>query len=262
MGFLDFTLWDFLDIILVALIMYYVYKVTRGTQAPNIITGILVIYLLWIVVQALNMEMLSAILGQITGVGVIALIIVFQPEIRRFLQVIGNRSRQRQHSFLGKLFDLGGEEKQVNVSFLAPIIKACSDMSQTKTGALIVIQKETDLASVIETGIVVDSAISAALLKNIFFKNSPLHDGAVIIRDARIAAAKCVLPSTQNEVPVSFGMRHRAALGISELTDAIVVVVSEETGAISVAHNGQINCDISPTALQEEIMTLMITPGR
>lgn len=262
MGFLDFTLWDFLDIILVALIMYYVYKVTRGTQAPNIITGILVIYLLWIVVQALNMEMLSAILGQITGVGVIALIIVFQPEIRRFLQVIGNRSRQRQHSFLGKLFDLGGEEKQVNVSFLAPIVKACSDMSQTKTGALIVIQKETDLASVIETGIVVDSAISAALLKNIFFKNSPLHDGAVIIRDARIAAAKCVLPSTQNEVPVSFGMRHRAALGISELTDAIVVVVSEETGAISVAHNGQINCDISPTALQEEIMTLMITPGR
>ncbi len=262
MGFLDFTLWDFLDIILVALIMYYVYKVTRGTQAPNIITGILVIYLLWIVVQALNMEMLSAILGQITGVGVIALIIVFQPEIRRFLQVIGNRSRQRQHSFLGKLFDLGGEEKQVNVSFLAPIVKACSDMSQTKTGALIVIQKETDLASVIETGIVIDSAISAALLKNIFFKNSPLHDGAVIIRDARIAAAKCVLPSTQNEVPVSFGMRHRAALGISELTDAIVVVVSEETGAISVAHNGQINCDISPTALQEEIMTLMITPGR
>ncbi len=262
MGFIDFTLWDLLDIVSVALIMYYVYKLTRGTQAPNIITGILVIYLLWILVQALNMEMLSAILGQIIGVGVIALIIVFQPEIRRFLQVIGNRSRQRQHSFIGKLFDMGGEDKELDVSFLAPIVKACTDMSHSKTGALIVIQRETDLANTIESGVTVDAVISSALLKNIFFKNSPLHDGAVVIKESRIAAAKCVLPSTQSEVPVSFGMRHRAALGISELTDAIIVVVSEETGAISVAHNGNINCGITPSSLQEEIMALMITPGR
>lgn len=263
MSFLEFTFWDLLDIFSVALIMYYVYKLTRGTQAPNIITGILVIYLLWVVVQALNMEMLSAILGQIIGVGVIALIIVFQPEIRRFLQVIGDRSRQRQHSFLGKLFDLGsGENKDVDLSYLAPIVKACTDMSQSKTGALIVIQRETDLMNVIETGIAVDAKITAALLKNIFFKNSPLHDGAVVIANSRIAGAKCVLPSTQSEVPVSFGMRHRAALGISELTDAIVLVVSEETGAISVAHNSQIKCGIAHNALHEEIMEQMIQPGR
>ncbi len=262
MGFLDFTFWDLLDIFSVALIMYYVYKITRGTQAPNIITGILVIYLLWIVVQALNMEMLSAILGQIIGVGVIALIIVFQPEIRRFLQVLGNRSRQRQHSFLGKMFEFAGEDKKEDVSFLAPIIKACSDMSQSKTGALIVIQRETDLANIIETGIMVDAIVSSALVKNIFFKNSPLHDGAVVITDGRIAAAKCVLPSTQSEVPVSFGMRHRAALGISEYSDAIVLVVSEETGTISLANGGLIKCNIATTALQEEVMGLMIPPGR
>lgn len=262
MGFMDFTFWDILDIVSVALIMYYVYKITRGTQAPNIITGILVIYLLWILVQALNMEMLSAILGQIIGVGVIALIIVFQPEIRRFLQVIGNRSRQRQHSFLGKLFDMGNEEKQVDVSFLAPVVKACIAMSSAKTGALIVIQQETDLTNTIESGVAVDAIITSALIKNIFFKNTPLHDGAIVIKNSRIAAAKCILPSTQNEVPVSFGMRHRAALGISELTDAIVVVVSEETGAISIAHKGEIKCGIDHSVLHGELMELMRSPGR
>ena len=259
MGFIEFTFWDLLDIVSVALIMYYVYKLTKGTQAPSIITGIVVVYLIWLVVRALNMEMLSAIMGQIIGVGVIALIIVFQPEIRRFLQVIGTRSRQ--HSFFRKLFDLK-EETAIDTSFLTPIIRACSDMSASKTGALIVIQQQTDLTNVAETGITVDANISASLLKNLFFKNSPLHDGAVIISNARITAAKCVLPSTQSEVPVSFGMRHRAALGISELTDAIIIVVSEETGAISIAHEGEIKCGIAPSALHEEVIMLMQSPGR
>lgn len=256
MGFLDFTFWDFMDILSVALIMYYVYKITRGTQAPSIITGIIVVYLIWILVRALNMEMLSEIIGQIIGVGVIALIILFQPEIRRFLQVIGSRSRERQHSFIGKLFDLN-EEQAVDIAYLAPVTRACTDMAASKTGALIVLQQKSDMASIIETGIVLDASISVSLLKNIFFKNSPLHDGAVIINNARIAAAKCILPSTQNEVPVSFGMRHRAAMGISELTDCIVIVISEETGNISLAHRGQLKCDVTPDTLLDEITALM-----
>lgn len=256
MDFIQMTIIDILDIVAIAVIMYYLYKITRGTQAPNILTGIIVIYLLWIAVRALNMEMLSAILGHIIGVGVIALIVVFQPEIRRFLQMVGKKSKQRRNSFIGKLFDFK-EEKKGNYDYLPALAKACTDMSSTKTGALVVIQQRLDLGMITETGVALDAAITSALLKNIFFKNSPLHDGAVVINNSRIAAAKCVLPSTQSEVPVSFGMRHRAALGVSEVTDAIVVVVSEETGAISLARGGQIKIGIAPASLNDELAVML-----
>ncbi|MBE5033741.1 diadenylate cyclase CdaA [Gallalistipes aquisgranensis] len=253
MDFIQITVIDVIDIVVVATIMYYLYKVTKGTHTPSILTGILLIYLLWVVVKALNMELLSAILGHIIGVGVIALIVVFQPEIRRFLHLIGTRSNQHRDSFLGRLFDMH-EYHNDHLEYVSPIVKACGDMSDTKTGALIVIQQKSDLSVIAETGISIDARISSSLLKNIFFKNSPLHDGAVIINDGRIVAAKCVLPSTQQEVPVSYGMRHRAALGVSEVCDALVVVVSEETGHISVARNGEMHSNLSTAQLQAELL--------
>ncbi len=252
MDFIHIGIIDIIDIFAIALLMYYLYKITRGTQAPNILTGIIVIYLLWLVVKALGMEMLSAILGHIIGVGVVALIVVFQPEIRRFLQLLGKTSRQRRSSLLGRLLYFR-DDTPGDTSYLPHIVKACSDMSATKTGALIVIQRQMDLSAIVESGITLDAAITAPLLKNIFFKNSPLHDGAVIINNGRIAAAKCVLPSTQSNVPVSFGMRHRAALGTSETTDAAIVVVSEETGTISIARFGQIKMGVAPAALLEQL---------
>ena len=248
-GFLDITLVDIIDIFVVALIMFQVYRLTRGTNALRIVVGILIIYLLWIVTRVLNMELLSMILGQIIGVGVIALIIVFQQEIRRFLILLGTQYTNRRVSFMARLFRPRGRKvKVVGQEWIDTVVGACADMAKTKTGALIVIARKVNLLPFIEQGERIDALISASLIKNIFFKNSPLHDGA--IADDRIAAARCVLPSTEREVPMEFGMRHRAALGASEITDALVIVVSEERGTISIARKGHISRDISPAHLQ------------
>ena len=250
-GFLDITLVDIIDIFVVALIMFQVYRLTRGTNALRIVVGILIIYLLWIVTRVLNMELLSMILGQIIGVGVIALIIVFQQEIRRFLILLGTQYTNRRVSFMARLFRPRGRKvKVVGQEWLDTVVGACADMAKTKTGALIVIARKVNLLPFIEQGERIDALISASLIKNIFFKNSPLHDGAMVIADDRIAAARCVLPSTEREVPMEFGMRHRAALGASEITDALVIVVSEERGTISIARKGHISRDISPAHLQ------------
>ena len=249
MGFVPFTFIDFIDIILVAAIMFWIYRATRGTNAPYIITGIIMIYLMWVVVRTLNMELLSSILGQFVSVGVIALIIVFQPEIRRFLQMIG--MRQKRFNFLTKFFSRH-DETEINI--VAPIVTACRDMAETKTGALIVIGRHSDLKLITEGGIALDAKISTPLLENLFFKNSPLHDGAVVIEGDRIVAAKCILPVTQSEVPKSYGTRHRAAIGMSEISDAIILVVSEETGKISIAHGGAVHRDISPNDMTRILM--------
>ena len=250
-GFLDITLVDIIDIFVVALIMFQVYRLTRGTNALRIVVGILIIYLLWIVTRVLNMELLSMILGQIIGVGVIALIIVFQQEIRRFLILLGTQYTNRRVSFMARLFRPRGRKvKVVGQEWIDTVVGACADMAKTKTGALIVIARKVNLLPFIEQGERIDALISASLIKNIFFKNSPLHDGAMVIADDRIAAARCVLPSTDREVPMEFGMRHRAALGASEITDALVIVVSEERGTISIARKGHISRDISPAHLQ------------
>ena len=250
-GFLDITLVDIIDIFVVALIMFQVYRLTRGTNALRIVVGILIIYLLWIVTRVLNMELLSMILGQIIGVGVIALIIVFQQEIRRFLILLGTQYTNRRVSFMARLFRPRGRRvKVVGQEWIDTVVGACADMAKTKTGALIVIARKVNLLPFIEQGERIDALISASLIKNIFFKNSPLHDGAMVIADDRIAAARCVLPSTEREVPMEFGMRHRAALGASEITDALVIVVSEERGTISIARKGHISRDISPAHLQ------------
>lgn len=244
MGFVPFTFIDFIDIILVAAIMFWIYRATRGTNAPYIISGIIMIYLMWVVVRTLNMELLSNILGQFVSVGVIALIIVFQPEIRRFLQMIG--MRQKRFNFIARIFN---RNDNTSVTIIAPIVQACREMSAYKTGALIVIGRQSDLRLITEGGIAIDAKISTPLLENIFFKNAPLHDGAVVIEGDRIVAAKCILPVTQSDVPKSYGTRHRAAIGMSEISDAIILVVSEETGGISIAHGGTIHRDIAPDQL-------------
>ena len=241
MGFIPFTLIDFIDIFLVAGLMFAIYRATRGTSAPYLFFGILIICIAWGVVRALNIELLSNILGQVISVGVIALIIIFQPEIRRFLQLIG--MRQKEFDFISRMFSVTRKKEDINTS---PIVSACLDMSNTKTGALIVIRQKDDLLFIIENGIAVDANLSVSLLKNIFFKNAPLHDGAVIVEGNRIVAAKCILPVTQSDVPKDYGTRHRSAIGISELTDAVVVVVSEETGALSIVKAGQIKHNIDP----------------
>lgn len=249
MDFVPFTFVDFIDIVLVAAIMYWIYRMTRGTNAPYILSGIILVYLMWVIVRALNMELLSSILGQVISVGVLALFIIFQPELRRFLQIIG--TRQKQFNFITRIFSLGEDgREQPN---LAPIVTACREMAQTKTGALIVIRQESDLQLIADGGIAIDAKLSVSLLKNIFFKNAPLHDGAVLVEGDRVVAAKCILPVTQSDVPKDYGTRHRAAIGMSEISDAIIVVVSEETGGISIAHAGELRRDIAPEKLQQTL---------
>lgn len=257
MDFIQITLTDIVDILLVALIMYYAYRLTKGTHAPGILTGIVVIYLLWVIVRALNMELLSRILGHLIGTGVIAIIIVFQPEIRRFLHLIGQQGRQNRNTFIARLFENQTSDDR-SLENVRPIVNACTEMSSTKTGALIVLKQNTELMFIEETGIRVDSLISASLLKTIFFKNSPLHDGAVIIENGRVNSAKCILPiaHTSDMLQPHFGMRHRAALGLGEVSDAVIIVVSEETGAISVVQGDQINYDITPSDLQIILLNL------
>ena len=244
-GFLNMTLIDVIDIFVVALLMFQIYRLTRGTNALRIVAGILIVYLLWIVVRALKMELLSMILGQVIGVG------VFQQEIRRFLLLLGTQYTNRRHSFMSRIFRPRG--RGVNVvgqEWIETVVEASADMARTKTGALIVIARAVNLLPIIEKGEKIDALISGPLIKNIFFKNSPLHDGAIVIANGRIAAAKCVLPSTEREVPMEFGMRHRAALGASEATDALVIVVSEERGSISIARKGHISQNITPAHLR------------
>ena len=248
MEFITFTFIDFVDIVLVAALLYWLYRMTRGTSAPYILSGIVVIYLVWMVVRTLNMELLSSILGQVISVGVLALIIIFQPELRRFLQMIG--MRQKQFNFIGHIFSAGEETLNTNI---APIVTACREMSATQTGALIVIGQQSDLRLITEGGIALDAKVSTSLLKNIFFKNAPLHDGAAVIEGNRIVAAKCILPVTQSDVPKSYGTRHRAAIGLSEISDAIIVLVSEETGDISVAKDGRLQRGITVTELQQTL---------
>lgn len=253
MDFIPFTLIDFIDIFLVASLMFGLYRMTRGTNAPYILSGIVVIYFVWVVVRALNMELLQTILGQIISVGVLALLILFQPELRHFLQMIG--MQQKGFGFINRIFTSYNTTDQ----HLQPIITACAEMSAEKTGALIVLTQRSDLRDIIDSGITVDAQLSVALLENIFFKNAPLHDGAVVVMNDRVVAAKCILPVTQSPVPKSYGTRHRAAIGITETSDAIVVVVSEETGGISVAHAGKIERNIAPHNLLETINKHIIT---
>lgn len=235
--FIQFRFLDLIDILLVSFIFFEIYRLVKGTVALNIFLGIFIIFLAWLVVKAFKMELLGSILGQLFGVGVIAIIIVFQQEVRRFLLMLGTRYKTNRKFSFQKLFS--GQLKFASEASLHEIVDACRLMSLNKTGALIVLARENELTEYVESGQIINADVSAELLRNIFFKNAPLHDGAVIISLNRIRAARCILPISQNlEINPVLGLRHRAAIGISEQTDAYVIVVSEETGRISTASNG------------------------
>lgn len=249
------TFLDILDIFLVAFIFYYLFKLMRGTSAMSIFLVVFSLYLLWIVVKSLGMRMSSSILGQVMGVGLIALLIVFQQEVRRFLLVIGNKYVRNSRFTFKKLFKNSKEDEKIS-EVAEQIIEATERMSKTKTGALIVIGRMTRMNLYSERGEIIDSKVSAELLETIFFKNTPLHDGAVLIEDGKILAARCPLPVTdQINISPNLGMRHRAALGMSEHSDALIVVVSEETGHISVADNGILRENLSINQLRNILLT-------
>lgn len=247
-AFITIRFLDILDIILVAILIYQLYRLIKGTVAFNIAIGLFSLYLLWLVVRALNMELLGSIMGQFIGVGVLALIIVFHPEIRKFLVLIGSNYNVNRLLSLDKLFGTG-KVKVINHQQIANLVDACESMSKTKTGALIVIAGNSELNEQINTGEQVNASVSSALIRTIFFKNSPLHDGAIIIKGNQIVAAGCILPLTSKSLDKALGLRHRAAVGISENTDALSIVVSEERGSISVAQKGEIRRRISKEAL-------------
>jgi uncharacterized protein (TIGR00159 family) len=250
--FIHLRILDILDIILVALLFSQLYRLIRGTIAINIFAGIFSVYLFWLLVKALDMELLSSILGQFIGVGVIALIIVFQQEIRRFLLILGGRYTTRGWNLFNKFFS--NEEKTWQESKIDDIVNACKNMSKDNTGALIIIARKSELNTIIETGDILNADISSRFLESIFFGNNPLHDGAAIIMDERVRAARCVLPTTENiYLPAKYGMRHRAAVGMTERTDAIAVVVSEESGEISLSVDGELLSGLKPEELKARL---------
>lgn len=241
-----------IDIALVAALLYQVYKLLKGSVAIKIFLGFLSLYLIYLMVRAIRMELLSAILGQFMGVGVIAAIIIFAPEIRKFLLIVGRSSIFSDGNFIKEILFFW--RKKENTSFnITPIIDAAKNLAGSNTGALMVISISTELKFYAESGDILDAELSKRLLISIFNKYSPLHDGAVIIFNGRIKAARCILPVTEREVPAQFGLRHRAGIGMSEATDALILVVSEETGQISMMKNGKVLHNLSFQEVREII---------
>jgi len=253
-GLFNLRIVDLVDIILFAILLYQVYTLVKGTAAIRIFIGIIAVYLIWKVVKAFQMQLLSEILGQFISVGVIALVVVFQPEIRQFLLMLGNTRiiHNRKRMFLLWKFKVSDPF----ISSIDAIVMACQKMAETKTGALIVIAREGQLEPFVETGQIVDSVISEIMLESIFFKNGPLHDGAVVIAGNTIRAARCILPvSKQSSVPPWCGLRHRAAIGLTEKSDAIAIVISEEKGTISYSADGRLVERVSPSELSDYLVT-------
>jgi diadenylate cyclase len=238
-GFLEVGWIDLVDISLVSILMYQVYKLIRGSIAVNIFLGILALYLIYLIVRAAQMELLATILGQFMGVGVLAMIILFQPEIRKFLLMVGRTTElNRENNFLKSL--MNWRNRHHDDFDIHQVIDAVKTLKATRTGALIVFSRDVDLKGYTETGDPLDAEVTKRLILSIFNKHTPLHDGAIIIYKGRIKAARCVLPVSDNDhLPAHFGLRHRSAIGMSELTDTLVMAISEETGRLILARNGQ-----------------------
>ncbi|MBT8253866.1 MAG: diadenylate cyclase [Flavobacteriaceae bacterium] len=233
-----FSAVDIIDVILVAILLYYFYKLVKGTVAINIFIGIVIIYLIFKVTQALQMTLFSSILGGFINVGMFALIVVFQQEIRKFLLMIGSSNISSQKKFFKQLKFLKTEGSAV--TDVDVIVAACTKMGSTKTGALIVIERNNNLDVIANSGDQMNIAVTQPIIESIFFKNSPLHDGAIIVASNIIKATRVILPvSNEKNIPARFGLRHRAAIGVTEKTDALALVVSEETGLISYVKDGQ-----------------------
>lgn len=250
--FFEFGIKDIVDIVLVALMLFYIYRLMRESRSLNVFYGILVFVLVWLFVsQVLEMKLLGSILDKLVSVGVIGLIVLFQEEIRHFLYNLGAHQKAKN---LIRWFR-GSTEQEADKESIMPIVMACMNMARGKVGALIVIERSTPLDDIVDTGDVIDAKINQRLIENIFFKNSPLHDGAMVISNKRIRAAGCILPvSHKTDIPKELGLRHRAAMGISQDSDAVAIVVSEETGRISVAIKGEFQLRLSAEQL-ESILT-------
>lgn len=249
----EFGIKDFVDIFCVALMLYYIYRLMKESRSLNVFIGIMVFIVVWLFVsQILEMRLLGSIMDKLVSVGVIAIIILFQEEIRKFLYTLG---AHRRVNGIIRLFFSGDNKDKVDMESIMPIVMACMNMGKARIGALIVIERISSLDDIVETGDIIDANINQRLIENIFFKNSPLHDGAMIISKKRIRAAGCILPVSHSiDIPKELGLRHRAAMGISQDSDAIAIVVSEETGRISVAIKGQFHLRLSAEQL-ESILT-------
>ena len=251
---LGFGIKDLIDVFLVALMLFYLYKFMKESGSLNLFIGILIIVAIWLFVsQIFQMRLLGGILDTLVNVGALALIVIFQDDIRRFLRDVGSQRRVR------RVLDFFAKKNTTPTDHteMMPIVMACMNMSKRKEGALIVIEQSNTLTEAIKTGETVNANINQLLIENIFFKNSPLHDGAMIISKQRIVAAGCLLPVSHSmDIPKSLGLRHRAALGISQETDALAIVVSEETGAITVAHKGQLHRRLSAEELEKLLFEL------
>ena len=238
LDFIDFDIFNIIDIVLVASLLYYVYKLVRNTVAIKILVGILIILIIWKVTQVLQMEMLSSILGRFFQVGMFGLIVVFQQEIRKFLLMIGSTNIANKNSLFNQ-FQFFKQENS-NLDHIDVLMKACEKLSKTNTGGLIVLKRGTNLDFVTSTGDDMNIKLNQPIIQSIFYKNSPLHDGAIVIDDDTIIASRVILPvSNSREIPLRFGLRHRAALGITEKTDALAIVISEENGQISYLKDGE-----------------------
>lgn len=235
---LKFTVVDIIDVILVALLLYYLYRLVKGTVAINIFIGIIIIYGAWRLTDFLNMELLTGIFGGFMKVGIIALIVVFQPEIRKFLLMVGSTNFGRRGKFFQNIKFLKSEA--ADDSDVDAVISACNKMSMSKTGALIVFERNNNLDFLSESGDEMNIKVTQPIIESIFFKNSPLHDGAIIVNNNIVKATRVILPvNNEKNIPQRFGLRHRAAIGVTEKTDALALVVSEETGHISYFKDGE-----------------------
>ena len=244
---------DVIDILIVAVLIYYIYRMARGTNVMLIFWALLILLIAWRVADALGMRLLGAILSAVASVGLIALIIIFQPEIRKFLLFLGTKTQLDESLWKRLQFWHRNIQNKNTVSY-EPYVNACMHMSQSKTGALIVFKRQNEVEELINTGERIDALASSALIEALFFKNSPLHDGAVIAHGNKLLAARCILPVTSRlDIDPNLGLRHRSAIGVTEQLDVLSVIVSEETGAISYAIGGQIHHDISPVELRQAL---------
>ncbi len=245
-GFLNIRFWDIIDILIVGYLIYQVYRLLRGSVAFNIFVGIVFLYVLWWLVKALKMELLSMILGQFVSVGVLVIAIIFQPELRRFLLIIGNQTLRGRFNFMSPMSDNKNDySNEVN-----EISQAIIELSESETGALIVLANNSTMINMADTGVKLEANISKSLIISIFNKESPLHDGAIIISDHKIKVASSVLPLSESpDLPQEAGLRHRAALGITEAANVTAFIVSEENGRISMAHQGELICDLDQSLL-------------
>ena len=249
---------DVIDVLMIALLVYELYRLLKGTNVIRIFWAVLILYIAWRIFDMLNMRFCSQILGGIMSIGLISLVIVFQPEIRKFLLFVGTKTQLSGDSIRKRLLFWRHNIQNSSTINFDPYVQACMHMSASKTGALIIFKRQNEVEELVNTGERINATTSAALLEALFFKNSPLHDGAVIVEGNQVLAARCILPVTSRiDIDPNLGLRHRSAIGVTEQLDVISVIVSEETGAISYALSGDIHHNVTPVqlrhALEQEI---------